>query len=142
MPELVADMTAGTLKPFYQCDKRPDVTTTPVPRWDLIHLKDYAVMPLQFSRGCPFNCEFCDIIVMNGRVPRVKTPRPDDPRAGHPGRRRLERPRLHRGRQLHRQQGEGQGLLRELIAWRAAEGNVSFSTEASLNLADEPELLS
>src|SRR4029078_9308389 len=52
----------------------PDVTKTPVPPWDLINLRRYATMPVQFSRGCPFDCEFCDIIVMNGRKPRTKTP--------------------------------------------------------------------
>jgi radical SAM superfamily enzyme YgiQ (UPF0313 family) len=73
MPQLVADMLSGDLKEFYRCERRPDIRQTPVPRWDLIKFKHYATMPLQFSRGCPFNCEFCDIIVMNGRVPRLKT---------------------------------------------------------------------
>ena len=44
----------------------------PVPRWDLIDLGGYVSMPVQFSRGCPFDCEFCDIVVMSGRVPRTK----------------------------------------------------------------------
>jgi len=74
MPTLVKDLVAGTLKPFYYGQDRPDITETPVPRWDLIDFRHYVVMPVQFSRGCPFDCEFCDIIVMYGRTPRTKTP--------------------------------------------------------------------
>lgn len=53
---------------------KPDVTSTPVPRYDLLELDAYSEMSVQFSRGCPFNCEFCDIIVLYGRKPRTKTP--------------------------------------------------------------------
>lgn len=74
MPELVQDMRAGKVKHFYRSMQRPDVTGTPIPRWDLIDIRHYATLSVQYSRGCPFNCDFCDIIVMNGRVPRVKTP--------------------------------------------------------------------
>ena len=54
--------------------EKPDVTGTPVPRYDLLELDAYSEMSVQFSRGCPFNCEFCDIIVLYGRKPRTKTP--------------------------------------------------------------------
>jgi radical SAM superfamily enzyme YgiQ (UPF0313 family) len=54
--------------------EKPDVTSTPVPRFDLLELDAYSEMSVQFSRGCPFNCEFCDIIVLYGRKPRTKTP--------------------------------------------------------------------
>jgi len=74
MPQLVEDMASGNVKHYYRSLNRPDVTRTPIPRWDLINPRHYATMSVQFSRGCPFNCDFCDIIVMNGRVPRVKTP--------------------------------------------------------------------
>ena len=74
IPQLVEDMKAGTLRPHYQAPGRPDITKVPMPRWDLIDFRHYATMAVQFSRGCPFDCEFCDIIVMNGRVPRTKTP--------------------------------------------------------------------
>jgi radical SAM superfamily enzyme YgiQ (UPF0313 family) len=142
MPVLVADMTSGDLKPIYRCEERPDVTRTPVPRWDLIHLRQYATMPVQFSRGCPFNCEFCDIIVMNGRVPRTKTPSQmirelesliaagwkdsvfivDDNFIGN--------------------KVKVKEFLRELIAWRRRSGvAIQFTTEASLNVADDAELL-
>src|ERR1051326_1888165 len=74
LPQLAADMLAGTLRRCYQAGKRPDVTRVPIPRWDLVDLRHYVTMAVQFSRGCPFDCEFCDIIIMNGRVPRTKTP--------------------------------------------------------------------
>jgi len=142
MPELVADMISGRLTPFYHRRERPAIRRTPVPRWDLIRFRDYALMPLQFSRGCPFNCEFCDIIVMNGRVPRLKTSEQmirevaglvdagwtdtifmvDDNFIGNKAR--------------------VKEFLRELIAWEDRRGvRLQFCTEASLNLADDPELL-
>jgi len=142
MPTLVADLVSGDLKQFYRSDQWPDVTRTPVPRWDLVKLKQYALMPLQFSRGCPFNCEFCDVIVMNGRTPRLKTPQQmireldslvdagwrdpvfivDDNFIGNKAKVKV--------------------LLEELIAWRERRGfGIQFTTEASLNVADDPELL-
>jgi radical SAM superfamily enzyme YgiQ (UPF0313 family) len=142
MPELVDDMLARSVKTKYSRPKRPDVTTTPIPRWDLLKLGHYATMPLQFSRGCPFNCEFCDIIVMYGRVPRAKTPQQmiveleslidsgwdgpifivDDNFIGN-------KPKV-------------KVLLRELIAWRKRRAiQTTFTTEASLNLVDDAELL-
>jgi radical SAM superfamily enzyme YgiQ (UPF0313 family) len=142
MGQLIADMEAGTLQHFYQSETRPDITQTPAPRWDLIRMRDYVSMPVQFSRGCPFNCEFCDIIVMNGRVPRVKNPEQmvaelksivaggwkgsvfivDDNFIGKPK--------------------ETKKLLQAIIDWRRTEKTpLSFLTEASLNLADDAELL-
>ena len=72
--DFLQDLEAGTTKKFYREKQKPDVTRTPVPRFDLIDLKNYATMSVQFSRGCPFDCEFCDIIKLYGRVPRTKSP--------------------------------------------------------------------
>jgi radical SAM superfamily enzyme YgiQ (UPF0313 family) len=74
LPLFLKDLADGQLRPVYSTEKRPDITQTPVPLWSLIDIKNYATMAIQYSRGCPFNCEFCDIIIMNGRVPRVKAP--------------------------------------------------------------------
>jgi radical SAM superfamily enzyme YgiQ (UPF0313 family) len=142
MPKLVADMLSGDLKEFYRCEKRPDIRQTPVPRWDLIKFKHYATMPLQFSRGCPFNCEFCDIIVMNGRVPRLKT---NEQMIGE-----LESlvdagwtgPIFIVDDNFIGNRAKVKEFLRELIAWEQRRGiRLQFTTEASLNLADDPELL-
>ena len=59
---------------FSSNGEKPDVTATPIPRFDLLQLDAYDSMSVQFSRGCPFQCEFCDIIVLYGRKPRTKTP--------------------------------------------------------------------
>lgn len=141
MPQLVADLQAGRLQKIYQATTRPSMALSPVPRWDLIDLKHYVTMAVQFSRGCPFDCEFCDIIVMNGRVPRTKSPAQviaelevlrergwkdmvfmvDDNFIGNKTRTRA--------------------LLDELIAWRQrTKPEMGFLTEASVNLADDAEL--
>jgi radical SAM superfamily enzyme YgiQ (UPF0313 family) len=72
--EIAADLEAGTAKRHYAITDKPDVTHTPVPRFDLLKLGSYASMSIQFSRGCPFQCEFCDIIILYGRKPRTKHP--------------------------------------------------------------------
>ena len=74
LPLFLDDLAAGRPKPLYISEERPDITRTPVPLWSLIDIHNYATMAIQYSRGCPFNCEFCDIIIMNGRIPRVKSP--------------------------------------------------------------------
>nr|MBF0222597.1 B12-binding domain-containing radical SAM protein [Desulfobulbaceae bacterium] len=74
LPLFLNDLAAGRPKRLYTTKERPDITQTPVPLWKLINQESYATMAIQYSRGCPFNCEFCDIIIMNGRIPRLKTP--------------------------------------------------------------------
>jgi radical SAM superfamily enzyme YgiQ (UPF0313 family) len=142
IPSLVADMVSGNLKKFYRDDQWPDVTRTPVPRWDLIKLKQYALMPLQFSRGCPFNCEFCDVIVMNGRVPRVKTPEQMIRELDSLVDAGWRDPVFIVDDNFIGNKAKVRALLQELIAWRQRRGfGVQFTTEASLNVADDPELL-
>jgi len=139
--KLAADMEHGTLQEIYRGSSWPDVRKTPVPRWDLIRLHDYVTMAVQFSRGCPFNCEFCDIVVMNGRVPRTK----------HPTQlvSELEALRLAGWKDMvfvvddnfignRRRTRE---LLETLIGWRRhVRTQMGFLTEASVNLADSKEL--
>ena len=72
--QFIADWEAGETKGRYDAPKfKADVTTTPIPRFDLIKFHHYAWINVQFSRGCPFTCEFCDIIELYGRAPRTKT---------------------------------------------------------------------
>ena len=107
--QLVADMQRGALDPIYRAPGRPDVRHTPVPRWDLIRLGDYVTMPVQFSRGCPFDCEFCDIVVMNGRVPRTKDPEQLVCELEALRLAGWKRHGFHRRRQFHRRTQAGQG---------------------------------
>ena len=69
----VRDVCQDTLKKVYRADDYPDIEKTPAPDWKLINIFSYHSMSLQYSRGCPFNCEFCDVVVLNGRTPRTKT---------------------------------------------------------------------
>src|SRR3984957_10569726 len=73
-PEIAADLERGSARRLYRITEKPDVSLTPVPRFDLLTLKKYTLMSVQFSRGCPFTCEFCDIITIYGRRPRTKSP--------------------------------------------------------------------
>lgn len=141
MPRLIADMERGQVAKTYVSEKRPDISKSPVPRWDLIDLKDYVTMAVQFSRGCPFDCEFCDIVVMNGRVPRTKTPEQMIAE--------LDALREHGwrhtvfivddnfiGNRVHTK-----ALLEKLIEWRhRVHAGFGFVTEASVNLAEDAEL--
>jgi len=73
-PEIATDLERGSAHRLYRVMEKPDVSRTPVPRFDLLALKKYTLMAVQFSRGCPFTCEFCDIITLYGRRPRTKSP--------------------------------------------------------------------
>jgi radical SAM superfamily enzyme YgiQ (UPF0313 family) len=142
MPALVADLAAGTLRSRYQAAERPDVTKVPIPRWDLIRVHDYATMSVQASRGCPFDCEFCDITAVYGRTPRVKSPEQmiaelDALRAaGWKGAVFVVDDNFIGNRVKTKQ------LLRALVDWRRARAaRFNFLTEASINLVDDHELL-
>jgi radical SAM superfamily enzyme YgiQ (UPF0313 family) len=127
---------------FRSGGEKPDVTNTPIPRFDLLEFDAYAEMSVQFSRGCPFQCEFCDIIVLYGRKPRTKSPAQllaeldylyelgwrrsifmvDDNFIGNKRNVKL--------------------FLKELQPWMVAhEYPFSFATEASVDLAQDQELM-
>jgi len=73
LPPFLEDLKNGCAKHIYTSDQWADLKTTPIPLWELINMKKYATMNIQYSRGCPFNCEFCDITLLYGRISRTKT---------------------------------------------------------------------
>jgi len=140
--ELVADLQAGHPHRLYEAERFPDLSLTPIPRWDLIDASHYATMSVQFSRGCPFNCEFCDIVALNGRAPRLKSV---PQMIGE-----LEAVRLRGWKDsvflvddnFIGNRGGVKDLLRAIVDWRRGTGTrITFLTEASVNLAEDTELL-
>jgi radical SAM superfamily enzyme YgiQ (UPF0313 family) len=142
LPMFLDALERGDETGIFRALEKPDVTQTPIPRFDLLDLAAYMAMTIQFSRGCPFQCEFCDIITLYGRKPRTKSPTQmlaefqylyelgwaglvfvvDDNFIGNTRNAKL--------------------FLRDLIPWMQ-ERNFPFPllTEASLNLAEDDELL-
>ena len=142
LPLFLEDLARGTPKPLYTASDRPDISRTPIPQWDLINFRDYVTMSVQYSRGCPFDCEFCDIVVLNGRLPRVKSPSQ----------------MLRELESLHDAGWRGpvfivddnfigniasvKQFLPRLVDWQARHGYpFKFMTEASINLARDGELV-
>ncbi len=138
-----ADLNAGNLKKIYKAVEFPDIRKTPIPMWKLIDMKKYASMCIQFSRGCPFDCEFCDIVLLNGRFPRSKDKEQvllelsalyeagwrggvffvDDNFIGNKIKLKKE-------------------ILPAIIEWMEMKKNpFSFNTQVSINLADDKELM-
>lgn len=72
MPEFLSDLELGEARNIYTTDKWADMTQTPIPEWDLLKLKHYSSLNIQYSRGCPFSCDFCDITTLFGHTPRTK----------------------------------------------------------------------
>jgi radical SAM superfamily enzyme YgiQ (UPF0313 family) len=141
-PQFLADWAEGAGKTRYEQTERTDMTKVPVPRHDLMKMKHYALGTIQFSRGCPFMCEFCDIIVTFGRKPRLKTQeqivaelsalyRTADVRAAF-----IVDDNLIGNKKAIKE------LLKAVIAWQEEHNYpLTFLTEASLDLADDEDLI-
>ncbi len=141
-PRFLADYAAGRPQPMYECDGRPDLETVPIPRLDLLKLKYYDTFPLQFSRGCPFDCEFCDIVHLFGHRPRVKGTEQFIAEldavyaSGFRGAVFIVDDNFIGNRRAVKD------LLRALAVWQEKHRKpFHFSTEASIDLASDPELL-
>ncbi|MFP4391854.1 MAG: B12-binding domain-containing radical SAM protein [Desulfohalobiaceae bacterium] len=142
LPVFLRDLEAGALQQTYTSQERPDITQTPLPMWSLIDMHNYATMPVQYSRGCPFDCEFCDIVILNGRKPRTKAPEQ----------------MVQEMQALYDQGWKGsvfivddnfignkknvKRMLPDLISWQK-RNNYPYTllTEASVNLAEDQELM-
>jgi radical SAM superfamily enzyme YgiQ (UPF0313 family) len=140
-PQFLQEWAQGLHQPRYEQAEKSDMTATPTPRFDLLKMQHYMFGSLQFSRGCPFQCEFCDIIVTFGRRPRVKTSRQvidelealvaqkmpivfivDDNLIGN--------------KKVIKE------VLRDIIQWQHDNlYPLTFFTEASLDLAEDEELM-
>jgi radical SAM superfamily enzyme YgiQ (UPF0313 family) len=140
-PRFCADFANGAQQPLYKEEGTVALTDSPVPRFDLLKLDRYSMASMQFSRGCPYRCEFCDIIVMFGRRPRTK-------RLDQIGR-ELDALRAQGVRRvffvddnLIGDRPQAKALLAYLAQYQERHGyRFSFGTEASLNLARDDELL-
>lgn len=142
LPMFVEAVNKGEKSGIFRATEKPDVTSTPIPRFDLLEFDAYDSMSVQFSRGCPFQCEFCDIIVLYGRKPRTKTPEQllaELDRLYELGWRRsvfmVDDNFIGNKRNVKL-------LLKELKTWMAEhEYPFSFDTEASIDLASDSELM-
>jgi radical SAM superfamily enzyme YgiQ (UPF0313 family) len=140
-PRFLRDFEAGRWKTEYRTAELPDLALSPKPRYDLLHVDRYQVMSIQAGRGCPFQCEFCDVIVMYGRQPRTKP-------VAHVIREIEECHRLGADQifvvddNFIGNRRRAKELLREIIRWQRENGYpLQFNTEASLNVARDRELL-
>jgi len=143
LPLFLKDLKESQAKRIYQSERFPDIRKVAIPQWNLIDRRKYVSMALQVSRGCPFNCEFCDIVRLNGRVPRMKTKNQvikelnalydwgwrggvffvDDNFIGNKVKLQKE-------------------ILPAIINWQKVKKQpFLFNTQVSINLADEPELM-
>lgn len=142
VPMFLEALERGEEKGVFRSPEKPDVTQTPIPRFDLLDLNAYYAITVQFSRGCPFQCEFCDIINLFGRKPRTKTPE-----------QMLAELEVLYQMGWHRyiflvddnfigNKRNAKVFLRALIPWmEERKYPFTFITEASLNLAEDDELI-
>ena len=142
IPQFRDDLKEGRPQPVYHPDGRPEIDEVPVPRFDLCEVGLYESMPLQFSRGCPFDCEFCDIVNLFGHRVRTKSPKQFIAemeaayRTGFRGSLFIVDDNFI-GRRSH-----AKALLHEIVAWqKSRDYPFQLSTEASIDLATDRELL-
>jgi len=138
----LADLEQGCAKRIYTTSEYPDIEQTPVPLWELLDVDRYASMSIQFSRGCPYHCEFCNVTALFGHRPRTKTA----------GQIIAELDGLYhlgwRGpvffvddNLIGNKKSLKTDLLPALIEWRADKRDMPFNTEVSINLADDEGLM-
>jgi hypothetical protein len=142
LPVFLRDLEQGQEKHIYRDERKPDLSLTPLPRFDLIDVTLYESMPLQFSRGCPFDCEFCDIIEMFGRKPRTKSPEQFLREVDHVYNTGFRGSLFIVDDNFVGNKLKVKKLLRPLAAWQKKHlYPFTVSTEASITLAQDEELL-
>ena len=142
LPEFFADLERGEAKRVYKAPQRPAMTLSPIPDFRLVDFKRYSCMSVQYSRGCPFSCEFCDIIEIYGRVPRTKSNEQMVAEFDDLKRRGWRGPVFIVDDNFIGNKKNVRQLLPELVDWQNRHGHpFSLLTEASVNLADDDELL-
>ncbi len=142
-PEFLEDLDKGNLHRIYKCESYPDIAKTPLPAWSLINMNNYSSMSIQYSRGCPFNCEFCDIVLLNGHYPRTKSQEQviaelDALYDGgwHNGIFIVDDNFIGNKKKLKEE------ILPAIIAWKKGKyKTLPLNTEVSINLADDDELI-
>jgi len=141
LPLFLSDLAKGKPQRIYKTNEFPDIHMTPSPTWKLAKLKNYDSISIQFSRGCPFKCDFCNITALLGHRPRTKSATQivaELDSLYKTGWRRsvffVDDNFIGNKRQLKEE------ILPALIEWRKGKRGFTFSTEASINLADDPEL--
>jgi len=143
LPAFLVDFQSGRAERVYSTKEFADIRQTPAPAWELADLKRYATMAVQFSRGCPYNCDFCNVTVMLGHRPRLKTAEQIV----------TELDRLYQlgwresvffvdDNLIGNKRVLKESLLPALIKWRKGKMGMTFNTEASINLADDEQLMS
>jgi radical SAM superfamily enzyme YgiQ (UPF0313 family) len=143
LPEFIKDIENNAAKHIYESKQFPDITGLAAPDWNLVNIFRYHSMCIQYSRGCPFNCEFCDVVILNGRTPRTKTSTQiiDELEKlyslGWRGGMFFVDDNLIGNKQRLKQE-----ILPFIIDWQKQKNYpFSFNTQASINLADDEELI-
>jgi radical SAM superfamily enzyme YgiQ (UPF0313 family) len=142
LPEFLTDLAQGRARRLYTTTEFADIRQTPVPMWELVDMRRYATMNIQFSRGCPFDCDFCNVTVLLGHRPRTKTvPQiiAELDRLVELGWR--ESVFFVDDNLIGNKKCLKHELLPALIAWKKDKPAILFSTEVSINLADDEELM-
>jgi radical SAM superfamily enzyme YgiQ (UPF0313 family) len=142
LPDFLADLIRGRPRRIYRTNELADIKTTPVPRWDLIDLRKYARVGIQFSRGCPFDCEFCDVTSLFGQ--RVRTKTTDQViselnaiyNLGWRGKVFFVDDNFIGSKAYVKRH-----LLPALIEWRRGKKGIPFHTQVTLNLVDDETLM-
>jgi len=142
MPQLLEDLEQGKTGTVYESDVKPDLTISPIPRFDLLQPQDYLSLAIQTTRGCPFDCEFCDVVSLFGR--KVRTKSPEQVLAELEAVYRLGGVKdiFFSDDNFVGNKTYARRLLQQIIPWSKERGEpFTFFTQASVNLGHDPELL-